>query len=69
MSESAAKPEHKCGFCTNEKPRHLSTGWRGWFICDECVELLADVLGQLNSDARERMIAKLVAHRDNPPVA
>jgi hypothetical protein len=61
--------EITCGFCVNETPRDLMTGWRGWFICGECVELLAEVRAQTNIEARERLIAKLTKLRDEPPTA
>jgi hypothetical protein len=61
--------ECKCGFCVNEKPHHLNVGWRGWFICDKCVERLAEVRAYQDADAREHMIARLTALRETPPVA
>jgi hypothetical protein len=64
-----ALEECKCGFCVNEKPRNLITGWRGWFICDECVELLAEICAQQNPGARERLITMLTAMRARPPEA
>jgi hypothetical protein len=62
-----ALEEVKCGFCINEKPRDLVTGWRGWFICGECVELLAEVRANQDVEMRERLIARLMALRDTPP--
>jgi hypothetical protein len=59
MEFMSDKPDMQCGFCVEDNPKHLFAGWKGQFICDACVELLATLLADQSPDARERMLGAL----------
>ena len=57
----------ECGWCVSKNQNNLFVGWKGWYICEECLESLIKVRALSDPSFRERLIGELTELKDNKP--